>query len=100
MLSGVFFGLILVAFVLSIAQLLPARLQATGQTLFQAAAFGVAAVVANLLGGILYAVAGPLGVFGGGAACALAGGALGFLALPKVLTARTPPVPEPMSVGL
>ena len=100
LLSGVFFGLILVAFVLSIAQLLPARLQATGQTLFQAAAFGVAAVVANLLGGILYSVAGPLGVFGGGAACALAGGALGFLALPRVLTARTPPVPEPMSVGL
>ena len=100
LLSGIFFGLILVAFVLSIAQLLPARLQATGQTLFQAAAFGVAAVVANLLGGILYSVAGPLGVFGGGAACALAGGALGFLALPRVLTARTPPVPEPMSVGL
>lgn len=100
LLSGVFFGLILVAFVLSIAQLLPGRLQATGQTLFQAAAFGVAAVVANLLGGILYSVAGPLGVFGGGAACALAGGALGFVVLPRVLTARTPPVPEPMSVGL
>jgi len=59
LLSGVFFGLILVAFVLSIAQLLPGRLQATGQTLFQAAAFGVAAVVANLLGGILYSVADP-----------------------------------------
>jgi MFS family permease len=100
LLSGVFFGLILVAFVLSIAQLLPGRLQATGQTLFQAAAFGVAAVVANLLGGILYSVAGPLGVFGGGAACALAGGALGYVVLPRVLTARMPPVPEPMSVGL
>jgi MFS family permease len=99
LLSGVFFGGIAVTFVLTMAQLLPARLQATGQTLFQAVAFGVAAVVANLLGGILYSVAGPLGVFGGGAACALAGGALGFLALPEVLTARTPPIPEPIPLG-
>ncbi len=99
LLSGVFFGGILVTFVLTMAQLLPWRLQATGQTLFQAVAFGIAAVLANLLGGILYSVAGPLGVFGGGAACVLAGGALGFLALPEVLTARTPPVPEPMPLG-
>lgn len=99
LLSGVFFGGILVAFVLTMAQLLPARLQATGQTLFQAVGFGVAAVLANLLGGILYSVAGPLGVFGSGAACALAGGALGFLALPAALTARMPPVPEPMPLG-
>ena len=32
--SGIFFGGILITFVLTIAQLLPARLQATGQTLF------------------------------------------------------------------
>jgi MFS family permease len=99
LLSGVFFGGILVTFVLTMAQLLPWPLQATGQTLFQAVAFGIAAVLANLVGGILYSVAGPLGVFGGGAACALAGGALGFLALPEVLTAGTPPVPEPMPLG-
>ena len=99
LLSGVFFGGILVTFVLTMAQLLPWRLQATGQTLFQAVAFGIAAVLANLLGGILYSVAGPLGVFGGGAACVLAGGALGFLALPEVLTAGTPPVPEPIPLG-
>jgi MFS family permease len=99
LLSGVFFGGILVTFVLTMAQLLPWPLQATGQTLFQAVAFGIAAVLANLVGGILYSVAGPLGVFGGGAACALAGGALGFLALPEVLTAGTRPVPEPMPLG-
>lgn len=94
--SGVFFGGILITFVLTIAQLLPAGLQSTGQTLFQAAAFGVAAVVANLLGGILYALAGPLGVFGVGAICTLAGGALGLLAVPMVLRVPTTAVPEPL----
>jgi len=94
--SGVFFGGILITFVLTIAQLLPAGLQSTGQTLFQAAAFGVAAVVANLLGGILYTLAGPLGVFGVGAICTLAGGALGLLAVPMVLRVPTTAVPEPL----
>ena len=75
-------------------------MQATGQTLFQAAAFGVAAVVANLVGGVLYSVAGPLGVFGGGAICTLAGGALGLLALPKVLTVLTTMVPEPLPLSV
>jgi MFS transporter, PPP family, 3-phenylpropionic acid transporter len=98
--SGVFFGGILITFVLTIAQLLPAGLQATGQTLFQAAAFGVAAVVANLLGGVLYSVAGPLGVFGGGAICTLAGGALGLVAVPKVLTVPTSGVPEPLPLSV
>jgi MFS_1 like family len=98
--SGVFFGGILITFVLTIAQLLPAGLQATGQTLFQAAAFGVAAVVANLLGGVLYSVAGPLGVFGGGAICILAGGALGLVAVPKVLTVPTSGVPEPLPLSV
>ncbi|HEU6440167.1 MAG TPA: MFS transporter [Terriglobales bacterium] len=98
--SGVFFGGILITFVLTIAQLLPAGLQSTGQTLFQAAAFGLAAVVANLVGGVLYSVAGPLGVFGGGAICTLAGGALGLVALPKVLTVPTSGVPEPLPLSV
>jgi len=55
---------------------------ATGQTLFQAACFGFAAFLANFGGGILYAVAGPLGVFGVGGVCAIAGGLVGFVVLP------------------
>jgi PPP family 3-phenylpropionic acid transporter len=98
--SGIFFGGILITFVLTIAQLLPAHLQATGQTIFQAVAFGVAAVVANFLGGLLYAVAGPLGVFGGGAICTLAGGLLGILSLPEVLTVQSATVPEPLPLAV
>src|SRR5450759_2361198 len=98
--SGIFFGGILITFVLTIAQLLPGRLQSTGQTLFQAVAFGVAAVVANLVGGVLYSLAGPLGVFGGGAICTLAGGALGLVAVPKVLTVPVTTGPEPLPLSV
>jgi MFS family permease len=80
--SGVFFGGIFFSFVMTMARLLPPRLQATGQTLFQAACFGFAAFLANFGGGILYAVAGPLGVFGVGGVCAIAGGLAGFVVLP------------------
>jgi MFS family permease len=85
--SGIFFSGILVSFVLTIAAMLPHRLQATGQTLFQSACFGVGAILANLLGGILYQTAGPLGVFGGGALCAVVGGLVGIIALPALAEA-------------
>ena len=85
--SGIFFAGIFVSFVLTMARMLPARLQATGQTLFQAACFGIAAILANLIGGVLYAAAGPLGVFGAGAVCAVVGGLVGLVALPGLAEA-------------
>ena len=80
--SGICFGGIVVSYVLAMARLLPARLSATGQTLLQATGFGLAAVVANLAGGVLYGAAGALGVFGAGAVCAAIGGLIGLVALP------------------
>ncbi|HUP55713.1 MAG TPA: MFS transporter, partial [Methylomirabilota bacterium] len=50
-LSGIGFAGVLVAVVLTIAALLPPELQATGQSLFQTTGFGVAAIVANVIGG-------------------------------------------------
>ncbi len=79
--SGIFFGGVIVAFVLAMSRLLPFRLQATGQTLFQATAWGVAAVLAGFVGGILYQNTGPAGIFGSGAVCGFVGAAVGFLAL-------------------
>jgi PPP family 3-phenylpropionic acid transporter len=79
--SGIFFGGVIVAFVLAMSRLLPFRLQATGQTLFQATAWGVAAVLAGFAGGFLYQNTGPAGIFGGGAVCGLVGAMVGFLAL-------------------
>ncbi len=81
--SGIFFAGVFVSFVLTISAILPPRLQSTGQTLLQAACFGFAAVVANLLGGLLYQTGGALGVFGGAAICAALGGLLGLLVLPS-----------------
>lgn len=80
--SGVFFSGLMVSYVLTISRMLPQRLQSTGQTLLQAACFGLAAIAANLFGGILYGAVGPIGVFGGGALCAVAGGVIGLFALP------------------
>jgi MFS family permease len=81
--SGVCFGGITVSFVLAIARLLPAGLQATGQTLLQATGFGLAAIVANLAGGLLYGAFGAFGVFGAGAICAALGAVIGLVALPE-----------------
>jgi MFS family permease len=93
--SGIFFSGVFVAYVLTIARMLPARLQATSQTLLQSACFGVGAILANLFGGILYGSAGPLGVFGGGAICAVVGGLVGLLALPGDTEPDTEPDAEP-----
>jgi PPP family 3-phenylpropionic acid transporter len=80
--SGIFFAGVFVSLVLAMSRILPERLQATGQTLLQATCFGVAAILANLLGGLLYARAGALGVFGVGAVCVVIGGLIGLVALP------------------
>lgn len=95
--SGIFFGGVVVSLVLTVSRILPDRLQATGQTLLQAAGFGVAAILANLLGGLLYAAAGPLGVFGGGAACAVVGGLIGLVALPWDQRTPAPTAGVPLS---
>jgi PPP family 3-phenylpropionic acid transporter len=85
--SGIGFAGVIVSVVLTIAALLPAELQATGQSLFQTTAFGIAAIVANVVGGILYDSLGHVAVFGLGAVMALGSAALGWFAFPM-----TPPI--------
>ena len=46
-------------------------------------AFGAAAVVANVLGGILYATIGHEAVFGLGAVLAVIAAAVGWVAIPR-----------------
>jgi predicted MFS family arabinose efflux permease len=46
-------------------------------------AFGVAAVVANVIGGVLYESVGPAALFGTGAALAVAAAVVGWLAFPR-----------------
>lgn len=81
--TGFAFAGIWVGSVLTMAVLLPPRLQATGQGLYQVTGFGVAAVVANLGGGVLYGAFGSPIVFAVAATFAVAAGLLAFLVFPR-----------------
>jgi MFS transporter, PPP family, 3-phenylpropionic acid transporter len=81
--TGIAFSGVVVGVVMTIAVLLPAELQATGQALFQTTAFGIAAVIANVIGGLLYETAGHVALFGMGALLALAAAVVGWLAFPR-----------------
>ena len=59
------------------------HVQATGQSLFQTSAFGLAAIVANVTGGVLYETVGHAAVFGTGAALALVAAIIGWISFPR-----------------
>ncbi|MFL5686563.1 MAG: MFS transporter [Chloroflexota bacterium] len=81
--SGVAFAWILVCVVLTIARLLPSELQATGQSLYQTFAFGLGAIVANMVGGLLYANIGHAAVFGLGVVLAIVAATMGWVVFPR-----------------
>ena len=80
--TGIAFAGVLVAAVMTIARLLPGDLQATGQGLYQTTAFGLSAIVANVVGGVLYEWGGAVALFGTGAALAVVGAVVGWWAFP------------------
>jgi PPP family 3-phenylpropionic acid transporter len=83
LITGVAFAWVLVCVVLTIARLLPSELQATGQALYQTFAFGIGAIVANIVGGLLYEGIGHAAVFGLGAALAAVAATMGWLVFPR-----------------
>ena len=95
--SGVAFAWILVCVVLTIARLLPSELQATGQSLYQTFAFGLGAIVANLVGGVLYASIGHAAVFGLGGVLAVVAATMGWFVFPRDVRARRAPPPTGQS---
>ena len=86
--SGFAFAGIWVGAVLTMTVLLPPRLQATGQGLYQVTAFGVAAFVANFAGGEVYAGLGSGVLFAGAAAFAVAAAILALAVFPRAGTPR------------
>jgi PPP family 3-phenylpropionic acid transporter len=82
-LTGFGFAGVGVAAVLTIATLLPDRLQGTGQALYQTTAFGLAAIVADVGGGIVYGTFGYAAVFGLAALAGLSAAVVGMAALPR-----------------
>jgi PPP family 3-phenylpropionic acid transporter len=80
--SGVAFAGIAIGAVMTIAALLPPELQATGQGLYQTVGFGVAAIVANALGGVVYGTGGAMPLFLGCAVLAAIGALVTWRAIP------------------
>jgi MFS family permease len=99
-LVGGCFAMLSVALVLSVAAMLPDRLVSTGQTLLQASCWGAASLVANIVGGQLYATVGAAGTFGMAAVLAVAGALLVGLALPRSADVHGLGLLVPVSVGL
>jgi MFS family permease len=83
-LTGFSFGGLWVACVLTMGFLLPRALQATGQALYQTTTFGIAAIVANALGGVVYQELGPPVLFAGAAVVGFGSAILGWPVLPAV----------------
>jgi PPP family 3-phenylpropionic acid transporter len=81
--TGFAFAGLWVGSVLTMAVLLPPRLQATGQGLYQLTGFGIAAVIANFVGGAIYGTLGPGVLFGISAVLASAAGIIIFLVFPR-----------------
>ena len=78
LLHGFCFGTLWIAGVHEAQRLAPAGLAATAQSLLGTATFGIAVVLANLVGGMIYQSTGSATLFGTAAFLALLGG-LGFL---------------------
>jgi MFS transporter, DHA2 family, multidrug resistance protein len=76
-------GSVAMAAVLTMGAILPAPLQATGQALFQTAAYGIAAIVANATGGVILAQFGYVVLFAACTVSAVVAIALGWLWCPR-----------------
>ena len=82
LLTGLAFAGITYSMVLSIGQLLPRALQATGQALYQGTASGIASAGGNMIGGVLYGVLGAPMLFLICAGLCVVGGLMALGTLP------------------
>ena len=89
--SGAGFSGLWISGVMAIQLLLPPRFQGSGQALISMTTAGVAAFVANALGGYVYGVAGAGTLFAACAVLTMVGAAAGWRAFPARGTRRTNP---------
>jgi MFS transporter, PPP family, 3-phenylpropionic acid transporter len=82
LLTGLAFAGITYSMVLTIGQLLPRTLQATGQALYQGTASGIASAGGNVVGGVLYGVLGAPALFLICSGLCVAGGLMALATLP------------------
>jgi MFS transporter, PPP family, 3-phenylpropionic acid transporter len=88
--------------VTTVRVLLPPQLQGTGQSLLGVTTGGIAAFVANVGGGLLWAGPGPIAVFGIASACAAVGSVVAWWSLPhgveRAIVASVVAEPEPAAL--
>ncbi len=99
--SGFAFSGLWVGSVLTMGAILPDRLQGTGQGIYQTTAFGLAAVVANAGGGLIYGSLGAGALFGSTAVLGVAAAVVAWIALPRrgegaIPAGNEPPPGEPL----
>jgi PPP family 3-phenylpropionic acid transporter len=88
--SGVGFGLVYVGSVLTVDDLVPAHLRATGQAAAKAVAFGLAPILGSLGGGLVYGYLGPAPFFLTAAAVTAAAAAVTYRARTARLAGKEP----------
>ncbi len=97
--TGFSFAGLWVGSVITMAVLLPPRLQATGQGLYQLTGFGLAAIIANIAGGAIYGTLGSRVLFLVAAVLAVLGAVLAVVYFPRrgarVVHEEDEPVPLP-----
>jgi PPP family 3-phenylpropionic acid transporter len=81
--TGFAFAGLWVGSVLTMAVLLPPRLQATGQGLYQLTGFGIAAIVANIAGGLIFGAFGSAVLFAIATVLAVLAGVLAIAVFPR-----------------
>lgn len=86
--TGLAFAGLWIGSVLAMRALLPDRLQGTGQGIFQVAAFGIGALVANGAGGVVYGTLGHGPLFGLAAVSSAAGAVVAWRVLPGAASTR------------
>jgi MFS transporter, PPP family, 3-phenylpropionic acid transporter len=86
--TGVCFGALTAARVVLVGRLLPDELQATGQTMLQAATFGLGTALGALIGGIVYGALGPTASFTLAGALVVTGGVGAWVVLRGSVGAR------------
>jgi PPP family 3-phenylpropionic acid transporter len=79
--EGLAFSLLFTTIVVVVGRLLPATLYSTGNAMAQMVGFGVAPILGAGLGGMVYQAIGPVTLYAGAAALALAGAVAGWFAL-------------------
>jgi MFS family permease len=94
--EGFAFGLMFTTSVVIVGRLVPASLYSTGNSVAAMVGFGIAPIVGNGVGGLVYQYAGPVALYAGASALAVAAGLVAWFALSTPALSRPESAAEPV----